>query len=147
MSRCVQHVMVLSLIGVTVLCASQRHVVAVSVCVCACVCVRACVCVGLRRYLARFWNKTYFAALAGIQSTCEAAGIPMAAAALRWLKFHSQLDAAQNDGIIIGASSLGHLSENIDACDTDEPLPEEIVAAFEEAWHTTKPACPKYFRP
>ncbi len=71
----------------------------------------------------------------------------MASAALRWLKFHSALDASCNDGIIIGASSLSHLAENIEACDSEEPLPAEIVAAFEEAWQITKPACPKYFRP
>jgi aryl-alcohol dehydrogenase-like predicted oxidoreductase len=52
-----------------------------------------------------------------------------------------------NDGIIIGASSIGHLTENIGACDSEDVLPDSIVQAFSEAWEVTKPACPKYFRP
>lgn len=39
------------------------------------------------------------------------------------------------------------MEQNIAAVDAEEPLPESIVAAFEEAWSITKPACPKYFRP
>jgi len=97
--------------------------------------------------MSRFWNKEYFAALSKIQVSCEGADIAMAAAALRWLKFHSALDPTFNDGIVIGASSIEHLEQNIAACDSNEPLPTEIVEAFEEAWKITKPACPKYFRP
>ena len=71
----------------------------------------------------------------------------MAVASLLWLKHHSLLSAEQRDGIIIGASSMGHLEENLAACDSDARLPQPVLDAFENAWVVCRPVCPKYFRP
>ena len=69
----------------------------------------------------------------------------MASAAMRWLRHHSALDGEKGDGVIVGASSLGHLDENLvgfvgsssagsTSSMSEEPLPESIVQAFHDAW-------------
>ena len=98
-------------------------------------------------YLKRFWNATYFDALHGISEACAAANISMIDASIGWLKHHSALASEHKDGIIIGCSSIRHLTANLATCQEVGPLPESIVAAFEQAWKTTQPCCPKYFRP
>ena len=59
------------------------------------------------------------------------------------MSHHSGLDA--KDGIIIGASSMHHLEENLTDLEKG-PLPEEMVKAFDEAWEHVKICCPSYFR-
>ncbi|MBQ3303149.1 MAG: aldo/keto reductase, partial [Clostridia bacterium] len=58
--------------------------------------------------------------------------------------YHSMLDAARGDAILIGASKLNHLLGNMAAVKAG-PLPEDIVAAFDEAWTLTKGDSPEYF--
>ena len=65
-------------------------------------------------------------------------------ASLRWLKYHSKL--VDNDGIILGFSKPEHFSVNLNACEVNEPLHEDVVNAFEEAWNNIKSQCPKYYR-
>lgn len=50
------------------------------------------------------------------------------AAALRWTAYHSVLDASLGDAIIIGASTLEQLKENLDIIEAG-PLPEELAQA------------------
>ena len=102
---------------------------------------------GNQMYMDRFWKKEYFEALQGISEACATANMSMVDAALGWLKHHSMLRADCGDGIIIGASSMGHLQANLDTVLGIGPLPEEVVAAFESGWTTCKEMCPKYFRP
>lgn len=59
------------------------------------------------------------------------------------MSHHSGLDA--KDGIIIGASSVGHLEENLRDLKKG-PLPEEMVKAFDEAWEHVRICCPSYFK-
>ena len=80
-----------------------------------------------------------------LTENCKEQNIPVAEAAYRWLAFHSQLDSSKGDGIIIGASKLNHLEQNIVANDKGS-LPETIVDAFEMAWLEAKPDSPDYFR-
>ena len=54
------------------------------------------------------------------------------------------LDADRGDAIIIGASKLHHLQQNMDTVKAG-PLPEEITAAFEQAWTVCKVDSPDYF--
>lgn len=82
-----------------------------------------------------------------VGQACDAAGLTVVDASLLWLKHHSMLSADAHDGIIIGASSLAHLTANIAACDADAKLPQAVVDAFNAAWDVCRPACPKYFRP
>ena len=88
-------------------------------------------------YLPRFYTPSNFRALELIQSACEDANISMVEATYRWLQHHSALGGS--DGILIGASSMQQLEENLHACSSgkDEQsgkLPQNVVDAFEEAW-------------
>ena len=96
-------------------------------------------------YSSRYWKRGIFDALAVVRAACDAAGVPMAAAALRWVMHHSVLSAAHGDGLILGASSFAHLEANLAACG-DGPLPPPLVAAFDEAWAVARPTSTSYFR-
>ncbi|KAI1775464.1 NADP-dependent oxidoreductase domain-containing protein [Hypoxylon cercidicola] len=60
-------------------------------------------------------------------------GISGHAAALRWAACHSVLEKAHGDSIILGVSSSKQLDSNIDAIEQG-PLPEDVVAAFEDMY-------------
>ena len=95
------------------------------------------------QYQARYWKESNFSAIGAIRAACEKEGIPMAAAALRWMMHHSQLNA--DDGVIIGASRMEHLEANLKSCDEPD-LPENVVESFMEAWKITRLDCPPYAR-
>ncbi len=95
-------------------------------------------------YQNRYWKKSYFDAVDLLKAACEKQGITTVEAAYRWLAYHSMLNAERGDGIIIGASKLHHLRQNLDAMQAG-PLPEDILAAFEDAWKTARPDSPEYF--
>jgi aflatoxin B1 aldehyde reductase len=62
---------------------------------------------------------------------------------------HSELNGDCGDQIILGASKLGHLIDNIQFCNEGGRLPDTVVKAFDEAWKhvLSHGVCPKYFRP
>jgi aflatoxin B1 aldehyde reductase len=91
-------------------------------------------------YRARFWRPEYFEAVRRAAEVCRRRGITIAGAALHWLRHHSMAD-----GLLLGASRVEHLKENLAACRGDR-LPASVVRAFGEAWETTRPACQRYFR-
>lgn len=95
-----------------------------------------------KMYMDRFWKSTYLA-LDGVQAACDQGGTAMTAAALRWLKHHSALRSG--DGVILGASQIAHLEQNLDALEGG-PLPEAIVAAMDAHWEACRPDCPAYER-
>lgn len=97
------------------------------------------------KYRDRFWKPEYFKALDVIMAACESHDISMTSASMRWIMHHSDLRGGLNDGVILGASSVDHLQENLDATN-EGPLPKEIVSAFNQAWETCRPACPAYAR-
>jgi aflatoxin B1 aldehyde reductase len=95
-------------------------------------------------YLDRFYKPDHFSALAQVRSACEAEGVPLVAASFRWLIFHSGL--GPEDGVLIGASTLAQLEENLVACEEPSPLPSGIVSAFDAAWGEVAPDAFKYWR-
>ncbi|KAG0055120.1 hypothetical protein BGZ83_009532, partial [Gryganskiella cystojenkinii] len=97
-----------------------------------------------KMYRARYWQKIFFEAVESLTKTAQSLDLTLLEASLRWMSHHSGLDPTK-DGIIIGATSIQHLEENL----TDlkkGPLPEEMVKAFDEAWEHVKVACPSYFK-
>lgn len=58
----------------------------------------------------------------------EKHGISGHAAALRWTAYHSVLDPKLGDAIILGASTVDQLKENLDILE-DGPLPTEVADA------------------
>ena len=95
-------------------------------------------------YQNRYWKKSYFEAVDLLKEVCEKYGITTIEATYRWLGYHSMLNEKRGDAIIIGASKLHHLQQNMDTVKAG-PLPEEIVAAFEQAWAVCKADSPDYF--
>lgn len=95
-------------------------------------------------YQKRYWKKSYFDALQVIQKACDKTEISTIEATYRWLSYHSMLNAERGDAIIIGASKLNHLVQNMNAVKAGT-LPNDILTAFDQAWQIAKPDSPEYF--
>ena len=95
-------------------------------------------------YKGRYWKKSFFDAVDLLKEAAAAEGIGLIEAVYRWLSFHSMLDGRRGDAILIGASKLDHLKQNMAAVKAG-PLPEALVKAFDSAWAITKGDSPDYF--
>ena len=96
-------------------------------------------------YKDRYWKESFFNAMHALTTSCEAEGINLVAAAFRWLAFHSALDAEAGDGILLGASRLSQLEQNMRSIEAG-PLPASVAEVFEAAWAAAMPDSPDYFR-
>lgn len=96
-------------------------------------------------YQKRYWKESYFLAIDMLKEECSKYGISIIEATYRWLAYHSMLDRERGDAILIGASKLEHLQQNMIAM-KQGALPESIVAAFEKAWEMTKADSSEYYR-
>ncbi|EJU00827.1 Aldo/keto reductase [Dacryopinax primogenitus] len=76
-----------------------------------------------------------FPLLKPLKDALERNGMELPEAALRWLQHHSAL--GEQDGVVIGASSVGQLETNIKYCEAG-PLPEDVVALLDEVWKRAK---------
>jgi len=95
-------------------------------------------------YRARYWNDQYFKALDIVKAAAEKEGLTMAESALRWLNHHSILKKEYGDAVIIGASSVNHIEQNL--VDLEKgPLPESVVTAIDAAWDVVKGDVRKYW--
>lgn len=95
-------------------------------------------------YQGRYWKKSYFDALGIIKDIAWKYGITTVEATYRWLAYHSMLNGDRGDAIIIGASKLEHMRQNMEIVNKG-PLPEGVLVAFEKAWSTCAADSPEYF--
>lgn len=95
-------------------------------------------------YRGRYWKQSFFDAVDVIRMAAEKHGLNIVEAVYRWLAHHSMLDETRGDAILIGASKLSHLQQNMKALSAG-PLPAEVVEAFEAAWAIAKGDSPEYF--
>ena len=95
-------------------------------------------------YQGRYWKKSFFDAVELIKAAAAAHGISSIEATYRWLAYHSMLRGERGDAILVGASKLHHLEQNM-ATVKAGPLPQDVVEAFEKAWAVTKGDSPEYF--
>ena len=95
-------------------------------------------------YQGRYWKKSFFDAVDLIKTAAEKHGITSIEATYRWLAYHSMLNEERGDAILIGASKLNHLIQNMETVKAG-PLPEDVVEAFQQAWSITKGDSPEYF--
>lgn len=95
-------------------------------------------------YQNRYWKKSFFDAVDLLKGACADGGLSLVEASFRWLSHHSMLDEKRGDAVIIGASKLSHLEQNLKAMKAG-PLPEEILHAFDVAWQMCKADSPEYF--
>jgi aflatoxin B1 aldehyde reductase len=92
-----------------------------------------------QNYLPRFYTASNFAALSKIRLSCEAAGLTMVEATYLWMLLHSSLQST--DGLLIGASSMPQLTDNLSACTKaakGSTLPPQVLTAFDEAFDVVK---------
>ena len=99
----------------------------------------------LKSYRDRYWKQSYFDAVDEIKQACGKEGIPMVEAAYRWLVNHSSMDASKGDGILLGASRIEQMEQNMVAAKKG-PLPQSILDAMDGAWEIAKPDSPAYFK-
>jgi aflatoxin B1 aldehyde reductase len=87
----------------------------------------------------KFWSAQTFSAIEHISDACIAHGVPsVREAALRWLRHHSVLSGAAGDAVVLGASSVEQLQENIGEA-RGGVLPPQVVTAIEEAHEVLHP--------
>ena len=99
-----------------------------------------------RGYLDRYWKQDYFNVLQELQAACQEFDLKPVEVALSWLVNHSLLDDGNGDGIILGASRVEHLDQNMKACN-HTPLDPSIIDILDRGWEIIKPNCFRYFRP
>ncbi|KAK5130704.1 hypothetical protein LTR08_001734 [Meristemomyces frigidus] len=97
-----------------------------------------------KMYRSRYWNDAYFDALEILRPVAAKHGLTEAECALRWMTHHSELKREYGDAIIIGASSVRHLEDNM--LDLEKgPLPEEVVQALDKGWEGCKGISIRYW--
>ncbi len=95
---------------------------------------------GNQMYLDRYWHPAYFEAVEKLRQIAEGAGRSLVSLALNWLLHHTAADC-----IILGASRLEQLEQNLAALE-EGPLPPEAVAACDRVWDGLRGVTPKYNR-
>lgn len=77
------------------------------------------------------FKESLFDAAKEVHDAAQKEGLTGHAVALRWVLHHSHLDAARGDAVVIGASSLAQLEENLAICNAG-PLPPHLVHMVDE---------------
>ena len=89
------------------------------------------------KYSNDYFHDPIFTASEMVRQHAYQYGIKGHAIGLRWIVWHSQLDAECGDGVIVGASSVKQLEENLDILEQG-PLPRGLVDVLEMAWNMVK---------
>ncbi|HVU24059.1 MAG TPA: aldo/keto reductase [Opitutus sp.] len=91
-------------------------------------------------YLDRYWHEANFEAVTMLTAIAAEAERSLVSVALNWVLHHTAAD-----GLILGASKLEHLRENLRAVG-EGPLSAETVAACDRVWGRLRGPSPKYNR-
>ncbi|KAF8906057.1 Aldo/keto reductase [Gymnopilus junonius] len=98
-----------------------------------------------KNYRNRYWQEPYFDALATVRDIAEKHNLTLSEVALRWVSHHSLLKREYGDAILIGASSLKHIEENLNDLEKG-PLPDEVVKVLDDAWFSVQRYATRYFK-
>lgn len=96
-------------------------------------------------YQQRYWKNSYFDAIDRVKEVCAEYNINIVEASYRWLAYHSMLNGKRGDAIIVGASRISQLKQNMETLQKGV-LPQEIVKAMEDAWEVCRTEAPEYFK-
>jgi len=91
-------------------------------------------------YLNRYWHPAYFDAVDELQGIAQRAGRTIIDISLNWLRHHTPADC-----IILGASTMEQLQQNLDAFERG-PLPADVVQAVDQVWNNLRGITPSYNR-
>lgn len=96
---------------------------------------------GNQMYLDRYWHPAYFDAVDELQEIARRIGRSPIDVALSWLLRHTASDC-----VLLGASRIEQLTENLDAVDGSRELPAETLAGIDAAWGRLRGVTPQYNR-
>ena len=91
-------------------------------------------------YQDRYWHTQDFHAVESLRAIAQFAGRSLISLSLNWLLHHTVSDV-----VILGASSLSQLNQNL-AEAGEGPLPEEVVQACDAVWRDLRGPLPVYNR-
>ena len=91
-------------------------------------------------YQEQYWHAEYFAAVEELRGVAREAGVSMVELAFRWV-----LSQPVVDSIILGASRLEQLEQNLKACEAGT-LAEDTLARCDAVWERLRGVTPKYNR-
>lgn len=91
-------------------------------------------------YLDRYWHEANFEAVQALAEVAAEAKRSPVSVALNWVLHHAGVDC-----VILGASRLEHLQQNLRAA-AEGPLSPETVAACDRVWGRLRGPSPKYNR-
>jgi aryl-alcohol dehydrogenase-like predicted oxidoreductase len=91
-------------------------------------------------YQQRYWHERNFNAIERLKSIAEAEQRSLISLSLNWLLHHTPTDC-----LILGASGMEQLAQNLAACD-EGPLTSEAGAACDEVWMDLRGPAPIYNR-
>lgn len=91
-------------------------------------------------YLDRYWHPAYFDAVDELGKVAKKAGRSLIDIALNWLLYHTPADC-----VILGASKIEQLEQNLDVWERG-PLAPETVAALDQVGQNLRGVTPKYNR-
>ena len=91
-------------------------------------------------YQDRYWHTQYFNSVERLREIARGAGRSLVSLSLNWLLHHTTSDV-----VILGASSMAQLNENLAATEHG-PLTEDVVKACDQVWHDLRGPLPVYNR-
>lgn len=91
-------------------------------------------------YQKRYWHEDYFAAVEELKLITDDADKTLVEISLQWLLAQPQVDS-----VILGASRLEQLEEDIRACEGAQ-LEEDVLARCDAVWKRLRGITPKYNR-
>ncbi len=92
-------------------------------------------------YLDRYWHPGYFDAVEELQAIAGRAGRSLVDLSISWLRHHTAADC-----VILGASKMDHLEQNLNAFENGGPLPDDVLKAVDQVWHNLRGITPDYNR-
>ncbi len=95
---------------------------------------------GNSMYLDRYWHDDYFAAVEQLTAVARDAGKTLVELALQWVLAQEQVDS-----VILGASKLEQLEQNLKAC-AGPRLPGDVLERCDAVWRRLRGVTPKYNR-
>jgi aryl-alcohol dehydrogenase-like predicted oxidoreductase len=95
---------------------------------------------GNKLYLDRYWHDDYFAAVEELATIAHEAGKTLVELSFQWL-----LSQPQVDSIILGASRMEQLEENLRACEGGQ-VDDAVRARCDTVWKRLRGITPKYNR-
>ena len=93
-----------------------------------------------KMYQERYWHEQQFRAIEQLRKIAGEAGRSLVSLAFNWLLHHTATDC-----VILGASRLEQLNENLATID-DGPLSEDVLKACDEVWRNLRGPLPFYNR-